>query len=308
MHRPDPPAQVRVHDDLGGSCRRRHRRTRRAGMAHDQEGPNPGSAPDDGVGLRAGRRTVLSRGVRSTCAMGFAFCLSLALLPLGCGGAQETGYTSRLARSEGPRRPEGPKAPEATVAALTTCVKQGAARLTDDHYAILFDVHATDEDDAPTVTVKDSLLGDREIEACMVRALEDMPLPAQFRGMRSRGVTAQDRGLMGTVGAGVGASLFPILITIAGVTVVVGVTYYAAEYVVEEVSEAINKRRLRYEKMCWPDYQECLKNNGQPEWNRDDFGDNKDCGACLRECKHENGEWPDYKCPRPGYVPGKKKN
>ena len=107
--------------------------------------------------------------------------MSLVLLPLGC--AQETGYyTSRFARSEEPTRPEGPRAPEATVAALTTCVKQGAARLTDDHYAIVFDVHATDEDDAPTVTVKDSLLGDREIEACMLRALEDMPLPTQFRG------------------------------------------------------------------------------------------------------------------------------
>jgi hypothetical protein len=240
--------------------------------------------------------------------MGLAFCLSLALLPLGCEGAQETGYTSRLARSEGLKRSEGPQAPEATVAALTTCIKQGAARLTDDHYAILFDVHATDEDDAPTVTVKDSLLGDREIEACMVRALEDMPLPAQLRGMRSRGVTAQDRGLMGTVGAGAGASLLPILITLAGVTVVVVVTYYAAEYVAEEVAEAINKRRLRYEKMCWPHFEWCRSNDNQPEWNREDFGDKKDCGACLRECKTEKGEWPDYKCPRPGYVPGKKKN
>jgi hypothetical protein len=102
--------------------------------------------------------------------------------------------------------------------------------------------------------------------------------------------------------------MVPILITVAGVAVVVGVTYYATQYVVEEVSEALDKRKLRYERMCWPGYQVCLKNNIQPEWNRGDFGDEKNCKDCLNECKHKKGEWPDYKCPPPGYVPGKKKN
>jgi RHS repeat-associated protein len=42
---------------------------------------------------------------------------------------------------------------------------------------------------------------------------------------------------------------------------------------------------------------ECLENPWQPDWNRENFGPRKDCGACFRECKANGGEWPTYKCP-----------
>jgi RHS repeat-associated protein len=41
----------------------------------------------------------------------------------------------------------------------------------------------------------------------------------------------------------------------------------------------------------------CLLNPWQPAWNRKKFGPRKDCGACYRECKHDGGAWPFYKCP-----------
>lgn len=41
----------------------------------------------------------------------------------------------------------------------------------------------------------------------------------------------------------------------------------------------------------------CLENVWQPDWNKEDFGPRKDCGACHRECKHAGGRWPYYKCP-----------
>jgi len=43
---------------------------------------------------------------------------------------------------------------------------------------------------------------------------------------------------------------------------------------------------------------ECLENMHQPRWNQKDYGTEKDCGACARECRHKKGKWPDYKCPR----------
>ena len=49
---------------------------------------------------------------------------------------------------------------------------------------------------------------------------------------------------------------------------------------------------------CNKPLEECLENPWQPDWNREDFGPRKDCGACYRECKHAGGIWPEYKCPR----------
>ena len=46
---------------------------------------------------------------------------------------------------------------------------------------------------------------------------------------------------------------------------------------------------------------ECLENKRQPAWNVKDFGPEKNCKDCYRECKFHSkprGTWPDYKCPR----------
>ena len=51
------------------------------------------------------------------------------------------------------------------------------------------------------------------------------------------------------------------------------------------------------ERICRRLLDLCLENPWQPDWNRDDFGPKKDCGACYRECKNDGGAWPFYKCP-----------
>jgi hypothetical protein len=122
---------------------------------------------------------MISKAAMPTLSMGLAFCLSLGFTPLGCGGTQDTGYRPTL-----PKR-EGPTAPEATVTQLTDCTRQGASRLTDTHYAILFDVNVTEGSHVSMVEIKDSVIGDREIESCMVRALEGMSLPSSITAMRS---------------------------------------------------------------------------------------------------------------------------
>jgi RHS repeat-associated protein len=51
------------------------------------------------------------------------------------------------------------------------------------------------------------------------------------------------------------------------------------------------------ERICRRLLDLCLDNPWQPDWNKDDFGPKKDCGACYRECKNDGGAWPFYKCP-----------
>jgi RHS repeat-associated protein len=55
-------------------------------------------------------------------------------------------------------------------------------------------------------------------------------------------------------------------------------------------------RALAQEADCSAKLIHCLENPWQPDWNWDDFGRRKDCGACYRYCIH-NGYWPTDKCP-----------
>jgi RHS repeat-associated protein len=75
-----------------------------------------------------------------------------------------------------------------------------------------------------------------------------------------------------------------------GVAVVAGVTYLCCAEVVLEfpVSRSVS---------CAAGLAACLANPWQPDWNKDDFGRRKDCGACNRECMQNGGAWPTYKCP-----------
>jgi hypothetical protein len=98
--------------------------------------------------------------------------------------------------------------------------------------------------------------------------------------------------------------LVPILIVVAGITMLVIVTVYVAD----ETAEAIKRRRRsKVEDRCAELRDECLEYSSQPEWNRGTYGDRKECGPCYYECKAK-GEWPHEKCPRPDSGPGDRWN
>jgi hypothetical protein len=145
-------------------------------------------------------------------------------------------------------RPKDPTVPETTVTQLSDCLQQGASRLTDTHYAILFNVNVNERGEVSMVKIKDSMIGDREIESCMVRALEVMSLPSSITAMRSlqpvsRRMPAESRAPMGTVMVfGAGVSLIPITIVAAGVTIIVGITLYGVLSGVDMIAEAIKRR------------------------------------------------------------------
>jgi hypothetical protein len=135
----------------------------------------------------------------------------------------------------------------------------------------------------------------------MVRALEAMSVPRSVMGtLASQPASPQARGYMGYVGALGGAvNLIPIVIAVAGITILVAVTLHVAA----EAVEAIRRRPKKVDEACDPPFYNCLNNKWQPEWNRETYGDKKDCLGCLWECRDNGGRWPDMKCPRPGYRP-----
>jgi hypothetical protein len=227
---------------------------------------------------------------RLASSLGLAAWLGLAFMPVGCGGSQETSHEPLHHESD------GPTAPKYTVDQLSACAKQGAARMTDGSHALIsFDADVDESGRVGRVEIRDSAIGDQGIESCMVGVLEAMLVPRYLlRGMFLwQPVSPASRGMVGNalvVGAAV--NLVPIVIVAAGVTIIVALTFHVAE----EAAEAISQRA---EKKCAKLRNECLENPKQPEWNRGDFGEHKDCGACYRDCVHHSkGVWPEKKCPQ----------
>lgn len=191
---------------------------------------------------------MLGRVVRLTLAVGLALGLGLAFTPLGCGGSQQGVDAS----SHGG---DGPGIPEATVLALKACASQGRARLKETTYAFQFAVEVTEDGHAGRVRLKDSSPSDAGMEECMARALEDMPVPPSVvqalsqQAEQVEAVSPASRGLMGNpflAMLGGAVELGTIVLTAAGVTVVVGVSIYAAEEIVEAV-----KRRRKSRAQCY---------------------------------------------------------
>jgi hypothetical protein len=116
---------------------------------------------------------------RLASSMGLALCLGFVFTPLGCGGGREM----RIKPVH--RGGAGPTLPEDTVARLTECANQGAARLTESSYTIVFDVEAREDGHVKEARVKDSFPGAPDIESCMAHALGGMSLPASI--MRKAG-------------------------------------------------------------------------------------------------------------------------
>ena len=193
------------------------------------------------------------------------------------------------------RGSEGPTAPESTVSRLTDCANEGAHRLTGDTvFGISVDVEVTESGSVRAAKVRESMLPDGGMEACMVSALEAMSVPLSVMArLTSPSISSESRGYMGDVTILGGAvNLLPIVIVAAGVTILVAITVHAADDLVEAI-----KRRRKVEKMCAQLRDQCLSSPWQPEWNRETFGDKKDCLACFFNCKRHN-EWPEDKCPR----------
>ena len=242
------------------------------------------------------RIAALARSISATV---LALCLALAFIPLGCGG------TGGVGEPPGPLRhyDEGPSVPGATVAELQACADRAHDHFKDTHYALQFTVEMMDGGRVGRVKLKGADPDDAGMASCMAGALARMEVPPFVLHKLYENVQAgspESRGLIGNpwalaAAALAGVELVPAVLIVGAVTV--GVLVVVA--VSDKVIEAVKRRRDR-ESFCMKLMYECLGNKKQPEWNRREYGDVKDCGACLRDCKnHSKGEWPEKKCPRP---------
>ncbi|MDI3283854.1 hypothetical protein [Polyangium sp. 15x6] len=240
-----------------------------------------------------------SMATRLTASLGLALGLGFVFTPFGCGSGP-IGNPRPSHHGSG----DGPSVPAATVSELEACAEHGAGRLKGTHYAIIFDVDVMESGEVRAAKIRESEIGDREIETCMEHALQAMSLPGVVTPLRSSApegvmLSPHARGAMGNVVVlGPAVSLVPVLIVAAGVTIIVVVTAHA----VEETAEAIRRRPRKVEKLCYPLLEECLENPWQPEWNRRKFGNYKQCEACFDHCV-KKAVWPEDKCPRPGSRP-----
>ena len=105
------------------------------------------------------------------------------------------------------------------------------------------------------VKFRDSSLSESALSACIGHALEGMTVPVSVLRLilKEKAVSLESRGLMGQVWEevlGAGASLGPIFLAAAGVTVIVMVGVYAT-------SEAIEAARRKSKKKCLEMYIEC---------------------------------------------------
>jgi hypothetical protein len=226
----------------------------------------------------------------SASAVGIALCLGLAFTPLGCGSNQD-----HAVEPWGRRAHEGPSAPESTVAQLRECAERGALRLTDTHYAILFDVNAMESGHVSLAKVRDSMIPDRGMESCMGRALEAMVLPRTITALRpsqrvsSGMVSPESRAHTGNalvIGAAV--ELLPILIVAAGVTIIVAVTVHVMSDKSASTRDATDEERER--ERCKKVKQDCITYCSDTTLPTPNFGWE------FQKCKNECLERQD--CPR----------
>ena len=268
----------------------------------------------------------ISRLARLALSLGFAMCVGLASVPLGCGGSEDAVYS-------GPRPREDPNVPEDVAKQLEACARQTAAPFPPaegNTYVVTFDVHVSKPGSVHAVKVEDSMLGGHDVEGCFERVLRAMTLPKRtiamgLEGSAPRGAAAPpSRALLGQAFAIPNPfSLVPVVITIAAVTIAVWVVVHVvsevgtstttvAPPVVTAIPVAsavpsttaipiatVVPRDPALERYCLKLQEECLENRRQPRANQKKYGPTKPCFDCFRICvEHTPWEWPDYKCPR----------
>ena len=116
--------------------------------------------------------------------------LTLAFVPLGCGGAQEEpamvarpSETGALHALQNQR--DGFEPPEATRQALKGCIKLRAGQWSERSYAVLMDAKATDHGDMSEVSIRGTTIRDDDVVECLRQSIAAMTIPEQELRRRS---------------------------------------------------------------------------------------------------------------------------
>src|SRR5687768_10075287 len=109
---------------------------------------------------------------------GLTLVLGVAFMPLGCGGG--------LAHGDA-------EVPEGVARRVRTCAVKHRTHLRSAEHSVRFDVTLASDGQVDSVALKDSTLGDEDLEDCMAGALQSLSaddLPMRRSDSRRRGPVA----------------------------------------------------------------------------------------------------------------------
>ena len=238
--------------------------------------------------------------------------LALALVPLGCGGAQDD-YTviehPSVAAEAG--RPQADELPEEIRRPLITCIQQHAGSWSGRSFAVRYDAKANQDGVMQEVTLRSTTLPDGGLEGCLRQVIATMTMPEQALRKRSSGPFSGGERMMrerrGPLGDSESSNplvlLGPIIVEAVSVEVIIEVSVG----IIAAIGTILQPKKDPKEE-CLDRYVECM----------DTYFAGKDgpvkgtsrCAWCQKVCNDNNGVWPltvsatvgTRSCQYPGWV------
>jgi hypothetical protein len=211
----------------------------------------------------------------------FALALGFAFMPLGCGSS-----------GRGPAHGDA-EVPEGVALRFRTCAVEHRTHLRPAEHSIRFDVKLANDGQVDSVALKDSTLGDQDLEDCMAGALRSLSvddLPMRRSESRPRGpVAPESRAVFGHAEAALACLASPpcllaltFLIGAAYITVQI---YLHASSTAETTTTAVPLPDVDCKKVK----NECIDKCYKTALPTRDFGNTY--SKCMRECLEASNCW-----------------
>lgn len=223
-----------------------------------------------------------------------ALCLGLtniwAVMPLGCGGAQEDYVViSRPSDSTSAEPSPENRFRENTARAFRVCLEQHAPSLSERSYALRYDVQLNDRGNVVRSQLRTSNLQNAGAEGCISRVIAAMAVPDDAIHMRSRPVSGgermmrEQRAMLNSESENPLVLLAPWVIESVGIDMIVqvGVGIIAAIGTI-----ATSPKRDE----CQERYMDCLITDKGSQWGS--VPKHSVCLWCRDSCKGNGGVWP----------------
>ena len=223
--------------------------------------------------------------------------LTLALVPLGCGGAQEEpamvarpSETGALHALQNQR--DGFEPPEATRQALKGCIKLRAGQWSERSYAVLMDAKATDHGDMSEVSIRGTTIRDDDVVECLRQSIAAMTIPEQELRRRSsrpfsggERMTREQRGLIGSDSQNPVAWALVLVVEEVGVDVLIEVSVG----IIAAVATLVMPKKTPPDDECLDKYVACMDSR-LADLVVDKRGTSL-CHTCRLRCDNDGG-WP----------------
>ncbi len=213
-----------------------------------------------------------------------------AVLPLGCGGANEDYVVispPSESRSAEPSIEE--RFRENAAQAFRACLEQNASSLSERSYALRYDVQLNDRGDVVDSRLRTSNLQNTDAQGCISRVIAAMSVPDEAIQMRSRPVSGgermmrEQRATLNSESENPLVFLAPWVIEAVGIDMIVqvGVGIIAAIGTI-----ATSPKRDE----CQERYMDCLMTDKGSQWGS--VPKHSVCLWCRDSCKGNGGVWP----------------